>query len=295
MTKKHIKDPTFLTAKEEVELVPQESDATDSTPRYHLAFHDADFLLREELRPVRVQLELLRPELVLQDHKVEDAIVFFGSSKIPPVERAEQDLQLAKQALQQNPRDPLCQRAVKRAELIAENSSYLQQATRLAEIAATDPNSDFVVFTGGGPSFMEAANKGAYNANERSVALNMTLPNEQMPNSYVTPELTFQFHYFAIRKMHFLMRARALAAFPGGFGTMDELFEVLTLMQTTKMKPIPLLLFNERFWRTVVNFDAFVDEGTIHPDDLKLITYVETAEHAWQVIADFYQFPGVPA
>lgn len=292
MTKKHIKDPTFLTAKEEVERAPQETEATDTGPKYHLAFHDADFLLREELRPVRVQLELLRPELVLQDHKVEDAIVFFGSSKIPSYERAQENLQAAQQALQQKPHDSLCQRAVLRAEHILENSGYLQQATRLAEIAASDENSDFVVFTGGGPSFMEAANKGAYNANERSVALNMILPNEQQPNSYVTPELTFQFHYFAIRKMHFLMRARALAAFPGGFGTMDELFEVMTLMQTKKMKPIPLLLFNERFWRTVVNFDAFVDEGTIQPQDLNLITYVETAEHAWQVIADFYQFPG---
>lgn len=288
MAKKPIHESAFPTTKEEVKKIPQEPVPPESGPRFRLAYTDAEFLLRDELRPIRLQLELLRPELVLSDHEVEEAIVFFGSARIPPIEEAKKRLAAAEEALRKNPNDDQCQLAVHHAKRVVENSSYRQQATRLAEIAATDENSDFVVFTGGGPGFMEAANQGAHNAKERSVALNMILPNEQVPNPYVTPELTFQFHYFAIRKMHFLMRARALAAFPGGFGTMDELFEVLTLMQTQKIKPIPLLLFNERFWRTVVNFDAFVEEGTIRPQDLELITYVETAEEAWGIIADFY-------
>lgn len=218
-----------------------------------------------------------------------NAIVFFGSSKIPSLEVASLGLEEAKKALQTNAEDQTLQQAVKRAECILENSRYLQEAVRLAEIASNDEELNLTVFTGGGPSFMEAANEGAQKANARSVALNMILPHEQIPNPYVTPELTFQFHYFAIRKMHFLMRAKALAAFPGGFGTMDELFEVLTLIQTKKIRRIPLFLFHEKFWRKIVNFEGLVEEGTIRPEDVNLIRYVETAEDAWEQIQAFYE------
>lgn len=278
----------FRSSREEVERAEQQKKETIG-PAYSLAFTDTEFLLREELRPVRLQLELLRPELVLRDHGIESAIVFFGSSKIPPPEVCETMLQQAEKALATQPEDPELKQAVKRAENILENSYYLKEATRLAYLVCSHPDCDFVPITGGGPSFMEAANKGAYLANERSIALNMILPNEQIPNQYVSPELTFQFHYFAIRKMHFLMRAKALAAFPGGFGTMDELFEVLTLMQTNKIKKIPLLLFNKKFWNRVINFEGLIDEGTIRPQDISLLKYVETAEEAWQAIANFYQ------
>jgi uncharacterized protein (TIGR00730 family) len=287
--KKHNGDGPFYSSKVEVKRAFEQRAKRSSKQRgYTLAFTDQDFLLREELRPIRLQLELLRPELVLRDFEIDHALVFFGSSKIPAPEVAELQLSEAKAALDKSPSDEACQQALHRAELIFENSQYLSEATRLAYLASSHEESDLVVVTGGGPSFMEAANRGAADANKHSIALNMILPHEQVPNEYVTPELTFQFHYFAIRKMHFLMRARALAAFPGGFGTMDELFEVLTLMQTQKIERIPILLFNKRFWDRVVNFEGFVAEGTIREEDLSLIRYVETADEAWKIISDYY-------
>lgn len=257
---------------------------------YTLAFTDQDFLIREELRPIRLQLELLRPELILQDHGVEDTIAFFGSSRLPDPETAAQHLSDAQQALAEKPHDPQLQFNVKQAERIQENSAYLKEATRLAYLISSHDAPSFVVATGGGPSFMEAANKGAHEAKAWSAAFNITLPSEQIPNPYVTPELTFQFHYFALRKMHFLIRAKALIAFPGGFGTLDELFEVLTLMQSQKIERIPIILFHKAFWQRIINFDALVEEGTIAASDLDFIQYVETAEQAWQIIADFYGF-----
>ncbi|MEE9451392.1 MAG: LOG family protein [Gammaproteobacteria bacterium] len=256
---------------------------------YTLAFTDQNFLVREELRPVRLQLELLRPELIMQDYGVEETIVFFGSARLPDPAAAQQALKQAQLALTENPNDARLQFKVKQAERIKENSAYLEEATKLAYLISTDPRSTFIVATGGGPSFMEAANKGAYQAKARSAAFNITLPFEQESNIYVTPELTFQFHYFALRKMHFLIRAKALISFPGGFGTLDELFEVLTLMQNQKIEKMPILLFHEKFWRRIVNFEALIEEGTISPEDLELIQYTETAEHAWKVICDFYQ------
>ena len=289
MTKK-LEDSPFHSAKEEVGYKkPREKK---EGPQFTLAFTDPEFLLREELRPVRLQLELMRAELVLKDEKIDEAMVFFGSARLPSVEVAEQQLQDANAQLKKDPNNPEFQKQARVAKNIAENCSYLKEATKLASISSSDPHSDFVVVTGGGPSFMEAANRGAHEVNARSIALNMILPNEQDPNPYVTPELTFQFHYFAIRKMHFLMRAKALAAFPGGFGTMDELFEVLTLMQTKKIDQIPLLLFNEKFWRRFINFEALAEEGTVAEKDLKLIRYVETAEEAWEHITDFYDLGG---
>lgn len=288
MDKKKINYRTHHSIEEELKAQP-EFDQGKLHSAYTVAFLDQQFLLRDELRPVRLQLELLRPELVLQDFDINDTFVFFGSSKLPPLDDAKKALSAAEAELENDPTDQHLQRQLEKAKRIAENSTYLSQATKLASMVSTHKHSEFYVVTGGGPSFMEAANKGAHDVGAKSLALNMMLPNEQHPNQYVTPQLTFQFHYFAIRKMHFLMRAKALAAFPGGFGTMDELFEALTLIQTKKIQPIPLLLFNKNFWQRVVSFEDLVLEGTIRESDLELFHYVETAEEAWQIVKDFYQ------
>ncbi len=283
----------LISTKEEVNRlknVPPERRELSTT--HKLAFVDTDFLLREELRPVRLQLELLKPELTLHDHNIHSTIVFFGSARLPEPKVAQKRLKLAEKALEKNPKDPALKKRVANAKRVARNSSYITEAEKLAYIISkaygTKPGIDFVVATGGGPSFMEAANRGAHLAGSRSIALNIVLPNEQYPNRFVSPELTFQFHYFAIRKMHFFIRAHAMIAFPGGYGTFDELFDALTLMQTNKMQRIPILLFCEDYWRKIINFEAMVDEGTIHADDLKLFQYVETAEQAWKIILDFY-------
>jgi len=254
-----------------------------------LAFTDQEFMLQEECRPVRLQLELLRPELELQKAGVEDTIVFFGSARIPPKEKAQAELDVAQHALEANPDDPERQRAVKHAQNQLDNSGYLDEARKLAASAASCSRCNLTVLTGGGPSFMAAANQGAQDAGKKSVALNMMLPNEQSANEYVTPELTFEFHYFAIRKMHFLMRAKIAVAFPGGFGTLDELFELLTLIQTQKVEPMPILLFNKRFWDNILNFEGLVEEGTISEKDLSLFQFVETADEAWEFITNFYE------
>ena len=234
------------------------------TPAYRLAFADLDFLRREELRPVRLQLELLKPELALSERGVVSTVVMFGGARI----RA-------------TPAQALSPAA-------AELTRYYEEARRFARLASLEclrrDGREFVVTTGGGPGVMEAGNMGADEVGAPSIGLNIVLPHEQAPNAYVTPELSFNFHYFAIRKMHFLMRACCVAVFPGGFGTMDELFEALTLIQTRRMAPIPLLLFGEAFWRRVVNFDALLEAGTISPGDLELFRFVETGEQAWEIV-----------
>jgi uncharacterized protein (TIGR00730 family) len=245
-------------------------------PAYKLAFQDMDFLLREDLRPVRFQLELLKPELLLDEANIGSLMVFYGSARIPePGAKASHA-------------DPAVA-----ASLKAKSPHYetARELARLASQAPRDVNGKrhFVVCSGGGPSIMEAANRGAQDVGAESVGLNIVLPHEQAPNRYVTPSLSFQFHYFALRKMHFLLRARAVAVFPGGFGTFDETFELLTLIQTGKIKPMPVLMFGKDFWTRVVNFDALVAEGVIGPDDCKLITFVDTAEEAWAVVQDFYR------
>jgi len=254
-------------------------------PAYRLAFRDIDFLLREDLRPVRFQLELMKPEILLEEANVGSTLVFYGSARIPPPEAAETALEGARKL-------PEEQRRV--VESLVAKSKYYTEAYKLAKIASEktiieNGKRQFVVCSGGGPSIMEAANKGAYDAGAESIGLNIVLPHEQAPNPYVTPNLSFQFHYFALRKMHFLIRARALAVFPGGFGTFDEMFEVMTLIQTGKMQPIPILLFGQEFWNRVVNLEALCEEGTISPDDLKLFRFCETAEEAWGHICGFYK------
>ena len=273
----------FHHAREEAKVANQPTSSPQTVdPAYRLAFQDMDFLLRQDLRPVRFQLELLKPELLLDEAGIESTFVFYGSARIPEPERADALIETASTDHQ---------RLV--AERLKAKSKYYDEARQLARIASrvgrdADGTRHFVVCSGGGPSIMEAANRGATDEGEESIGLNIVLPHEQLPNPYVTPQLSFQFHYFALRKMHFLIRARAVAIFPGGFGTFDEGFELLTLIQTGKIKPLPIVLFGREFWERVVNFQALVDEGVVSPDDLNLFKFVETADEAWSYICDYY-------
>ncbi|SMF68706.1 LOG family protein [Allosphingosinicella indica] len=279
----------FAPAREEAEVANQPTSSPQTEhPAYRLAFQDMDFLLREDLRPVRFQLELLKPELALDEAKIASTFVFYGSARIPEPDKADALIQTAANDAQR-----------RIAESLKAKSHFYDEARKLARLASRvgadeDGLRQFVVCSGGGPSIMEAANRGAEDEGEESIGLNIVLPHEQLPNPYVTPSLSFQFHYFALRKMHFLIRARAVAVFPGGFGTMDESFELLTLIQTGKVKPMPILFFGRDFWTRVVNFDALVEEGTIAPDDLKLFRFVETAEEAWDYVCAHYAENGEP-
>jgi len=268
---------------------------------YKLAYLDADFMLSDELRPVRLQLELLKPELQQQQAGIESTVVVFGSARIPEPAVAEKALAGARQAAEQSPDDRQLQQQHHNAERALANSNYYVEARQFAQLLANrtkkNGQKQCVVITGGGPGIMEAANRGATEVGAKTIGLNIVLPMEQAPNPYITPELCFLFHYFAIRKMHFLMRARALVAFPGGFGTLDELFEALTLIQTKKIEPIPVLLFGRNYWERVINFQALVDEGMISATDLELFHYVETAADACQIIIEFcrQKVPGFSA
>ena len=274
----------FYKAEQEASFVEAHVVSTPQTrdPAYKLAFRDTDFLLRQELRPVRFQLELLKCEMLLEEAGIGSTLVCYGSARIPAPEMAEAALAAAT--------TPERKAVVQR--LVA-NSKYYDQARELARIASScgiveKGMRQFVVCSGGGPSIMEAANRGAADAGAETIGLNIVLPHEQAPNKYVTPHLAFQFHYFALRKMHFLLRAKAVAVFPGGFGTLDEFMELLTLIQTGKMKPIPILLFGKEFWNKVLNFEAMAEEGVINRADLDLFHWVETAEDAWAKIVEFY-------
>ncbi|MEO6153930.1 MAG: LOG family protein [Croceibacterium sp.] len=276
----------FYGAEQEAAFAERAPTDTAQTrhPAYRLAFLDHDFLLREELRPVRFQLELLKPEMLLDEAGVGSTLVFYGSARIPPPEAVEAALSGAKDL-------PAADRKV--VESLAAKSRYYTEAYNLARIVSEisiveDGKRQFVVCSGGGPSIMAAANRGASEADAESIGLNIVLPHEQAPNPYVTPHLSLNFHYFALRKMHFLLRARAVAVFPGGFGTFDEFFELLTLIQTGKMRPIPILLFGKEFWTKVIDFDALAEEGTINRADLDLFRWCDSAEEAWDHIAAFY-------
>ena len=277
----------FPSALESAETVRQRDDGpTCEATSYSLAYQDTAFLLRDELRPVRLQLELLKPELILQEQHIESTVVIYGSARIPDPETAEANLVSVQAEYRKNDEDPEMARRVDRARKALENSKYYEEARKLGTLISRNTGKDkLVVVTGGGPGIMEAANRGAHEAGMPSIGMNIVLPHEQAPNSFITADLNFQFHYFAIRKMHLLMRAKSLVAFPGGFGTLDELFETLTLIQTRKVTPIPVLLFGQKFWERIINFDALVEEGTISAEDLELFEYVETAEAAWEVIS----------
>jgi hypothetical protein len=258
---------------------------------YRLAYADVDFLRRAELRPVRLQLELLKAELAQQEAGIESTVVIFGSTRIPEPEAARARLRAAEDAAAAAPDDPELAHRAGVARRIADKSKYYDEARRLAamitEFSQQNGHRHCVVVTGGGPGIMEAANRGAADAGGKSLGLSIVLPREERPNRYVTPELSFQFHYFAVRKMHFVLRARALVVFPGGYGTLDELFETLTLIQTGKVRPVPVLLFGRDYWQRIIDFDAMVEEGTIDPRDRALFRFVETAEAAWAAIRDF--------
>lgn len=259
---------------------------------YRLAFADNEFLMQDELRHVRLQLEYLKPQLVLEQHNITATIVVFGSARFLSPDQAKTAVALAEKQLAaadtaQN------QQALLRAKKQLDNSKYYTASQQFSALATRysccNPDCAMTIISGGGPGVMEAANRGAMDAGGESIGLNIVLPREQQPNPYITPQFCFQFHYFAIRKMHFLQRARALVAFPGGFGTLDELFETLTLIQTKKAARVPVILYDKAFWQKLINFDMMVEEGVISASDLELIQYADTAEHAWQLILDYYQ------
>jgi uncharacterized protein (TIGR00730 family) len=261
------------------------------SPSYRLAYTDVEFLTGPQMRPMRMELEFLKPEIALARRQIQSTVVVFGSARIVAPAAASRRLDEARARLAELPSDRRRQRAVAQAERLAAKSRYYEIARDFAQLVANGSAAgacDFVVMTGGGPGIMEAANRGAFQSGAPSIGLNISLPMEQQPNSYVTPELCFQFHYFAIRKFHFLLRAMALVAFPGGFGTLDELFEVLTLRQTGRMQHIPVILVGGDFWRRAVDFQFLADEGTVSDEDLRLFQFAETAEEAWQIIREFH-------
>lgn len=266
----------FRSAEEDREImrkVPQTPQTCSSA--YCLAFDDTQFLLRDELRPVRLQLELMKAQIIFDEEHVDSTVVIFGGARIP-----------APDAEPVRTENPALIKSLK------EKSHFYEEARRFARMVSQysldHGGRDWIICSGGGPGVMEAANRGAHDVGAKSIGLNIVLPHEQAPNPYVTPALSLQFHYFAIRKMQFLMRAKALTVFPGGFGTLDETFETLTLIQTGRVAPMPVLLFGERFWRRIIDFDALAEEGTICPDDLKLFSFVETADEGWRKIRQFY-------
>ena len=253
--------------REEVKHIPDTPQTR--APSYALAFADDDFMCREELRPVRLQLELLKPEMLMNEAGINSTIVLFGGARI--LEPAKKDNA--------------------RTKTLSDLTKYYEEARQFAKMMTAKSletgGTDDVIATGGGPGVMEAGNRGAAEAGGRSIGLNIVLPHEQAPNEYVTPDLCFNFHYFAIRKMHFLMRASAVCVFPGGFGTLDEMFEALTLIQTGRMAQVPFLLFGRTFWEKIINWDALADAGTISADDLKLFRFVETAQEAMAALDDW--------
>ena len=275
----------FPSAQTEAEVPQPHSRYDGPESAYRLAFTDTEFLLREEMRPVRMQLELLKPEIMQAEQGIESTIVIFGSARIVAPEVAQRLLDDATAA-----NDPI-------ALAIARNhlrmSPYYEEARRFSEMVTRKSRqlaTPVYVVTGGGPGIMEAGNRGAFEIGGKSIGLNIVLPHEQAPNPYITPELCFQFHYFGLRKMHFLMRSIALVCFPGGFGTLDEMFETLTLMQTGKCRRRPILLFGRDFWSRLIDFDLLVETGMISEVDLQLFRFVESAEEAWAVLDAEYGF-----
>ncbi len=280
----------FPSAEQEAHALHAPSRYGGPRSAFKLAYADTEFLLRDQLRPVRMQLELLKPELVQREQGVESTIVIFGSARI-----LSGDVVAARLAEAQALGDA---QQLRRAEAGLAMSHYYDEARSFGALVTERSRSletPIFVVTGGGPGIMEAGNRGAFDVGGKSIGLNIVLPHEQEPNPYITPELCFQFHYFALRKMHFLMRSIALVCFPGGFGTLDELFETMTLVQTGKSRKRPILLFGRAFWEGLINFQQLVDTGMISPGDLALFHYVETAEEAWALLAAHYGFDATPS
>lgn len=262
------------------------------SPAYRIAYNDYEFLDSGHTRPVRLQLELLKTEIGMSKNNIHSTIVAFGGTRIIEPTDAASKIAAIEKLLKKKPGNPQLRKKLRIAKSVLKKSIFYKEARKFAKLVSSEcqirDRHEYVIVTGGGPGIMEAANRGAYDAGAKSIGLNITLPMEQAPNPYITPELCFQFHYFAIRKMHFMLRAKALVAFPGGFGTLDELFEALTLVQTKKIEPLPIVLFGEKYWRTLIDFDFLVEQGTISERDLGLFTYADTAIDAWNYIKNFY-------
>ena len=276
----------------------QRVQAILNSPSYRRADNDVEFLAQDGVRGVRLQLDYLKPEILLQQHKIHQTIVVFGSTRICEPAAAMRKVQALRALLAADAKNDELQRQLEIAERIQAKSHYYEVAREFGRLVGAANHGarehHTAVITGGGPGVMEAANRGAFDAGAKSVGLNISLPHEQYPNPYVTPELCFSFHYFALRKLHFLLRAKALVAFPGGYGTFDELFEVLTLIQTRKIKPIPVVLVSEAYWRRAVDIDFLVDEGVIDSEDRELFWFAETAEEIWNGILHWHDASGEP-
>jgi uncharacterized protein (TIGR00730 family) len=295
-TERDATDRRFPSAEDDRRHSSLDADTLQTrSPAYRLGYADLDFMMRDELRASRLQLEFLKPEIMQRDRGISATVVMFGSARVPAPDQADKMLEDVSRALAENPGDPSVIQRERTVRSLVAKTQYYEQARLLAGMISGGEECDttvepckyphgrysVVVVTGGGPGIMEAANRGADDVGAESVGLNIVLPFEQMPNLYITPYLCFNFHYFALRKMHFLMRAVALVVFPGGFGTLDELFEVLTLIQTHKIEPMPVLLFGKEYWERIINFPAMVEEGVINAGDINIFSYVETAAEAW--------------
>ena len=277
----------FPTAGQDARSASRPSLYAGDDSSYELAFTDNDFLLHPDLRPVRMQLELLKPEMVQREEGIESTIVVFGSARILSAEQAQLKLREAEDMPEGAAREHALRIALRHLDMARFYEEARAFSSLVTQHAGRLPTPVYVV-TGGGPGIMEAGNRGAFDVGGKSLGLNIVLPHEQEPNPYITPRLCFQFHYFALRKMHFLMRSIALVCFPGGFGTLDELFEALTLIQTGKCRKRPVLLFGREFWNKLINFDHLVDTGMISPEDLGLFRFVETADEAWETLQQVY-------
>jgi uncharacterized protein (TIGR00730 family) len=278
---------------EEDPEAPQRVLANMRAPGYRLADHDIDFLRRDDVRGVRLQMDYLKAELLLEEHRVQHSVVVFGSTRICEPAVARRRVETLRSALAADAGNADLARRLAIAERVAAKSHYYDVAREFGRIVSEanqrQHDDHTVIMTGGGPGIMEAANRGAFDAGAKSIGLNISLPHEQYPNPYVTSDLCFRFHYFALRKLHFLLRARALVAFPGGYGTFDELFEVLTLIQTRKIKPIPVVLVGESYWRRAVDMEFLVDEGVIDLEDRELFWFAETAQDIWDGILHWHR------
>ena len=282
-----------------ISALPPQKPEEKINPRSIIAFKDLDFIAREDLRPIRLQLEYLKTDMLLKEWNVRSTIAVFGSARIPSPETALILLENARKT--KNPR--IREQELARAEKLLGQAKIYEKARALSFLIAKESQKrfqcdhicrDFVISTGGGPGIMEASNRGAADAESPNIGFNIELPHEQYPNPYITPDLNFRFHYFALRKMHFMLRARALVYFPGGFGTLDEMFEALTLIQTGKVEALPIILFYKEFWNKLINFDFLLEQGMISASDLALLQFVDTPEQAWKIIVDFHDKKPIP-
>jgi uncharacterized protein (TIGR00730 family) len=278
---------------------PSRIRAILASPSYVLAEQDQAFLERDEARGVRLQLEYFKPETLLREHAIRDTVVVYGSTRIVEPAAARRSVEAHRKALESDPHNAIQLRKLAVAERVLAKSRYYEIAREFGRLVGSSRESDgsrskLAIMTGGGPGIMEAANRGAFDVGAKSVGLNINLPHEQYPNPYITPDLCFRFHYFSLRKMHFLQRAKALVAFPGGYGTLDELFDVLTLVQTRKIKPVPIVLVGEEYWRRVIDVDFLADEGVIDAEDRELFWFAETANEIWGSILHWYDVCGAP-